>query len=255
MEPVTSQTLQEWQKDNLVPILVEVSSILAQQGDKNDVDILFAHWWAIFFKNSLALFQQLTGVVYSSQINMTLRLLMEMSADVEFINKNRMNIEGQKKRHNKIIRKAEQLGGLTYKQLADEGKNFHLFRYNGRQRGEEVKTTMRVKEAYNAEDYSFYEYLSCFTHFNYLGIMYDLNLSLKPQSPESVEERLRSLRFYSKIFEKEVSAMGDLCNIDEVKNYDCTKLHNLLEELTTVPYYDYFEMLQNMTGYPGHNVT
>lgn len=166
-----------------------------------------------------------------------------------------MNIEEQKKRHNKIIHKAERLGGLTYKQLADEGRNFHLFRYDNERRGEEVKTTMRVKEAYNAEDYSFYEYLSCFTHFNYLGIMYDLNLSLKPQSPETIEERFRSLRFYSKIFEKEVRAIGDLCDIDEVRNYDCTKLRNLLEELTTAPYCDYFEMFQNTAKYPGRNAT
>ncbi len=255
MEPITPQSLQEWQEENLVPILVEVSSILAKQGDKNDADILFAHWWAIFFKNSLALFQQLTGIVYSNQINMTLRLLMEISADTEFINKNRMNIEKHKYRHKKVLDKAKRLGGLTYEQLANEGKNFHLFRYDGKRRGEEVKTTMRVKEAYSAEDFSFYEYLSCFTHFNYLGIMYDLNLSLKPHSPESMEERFRSLQFYPKIFEKEVRAIGDLCGIDEVRNYNCTKLRNLLEELTTAPYCDYFEMLQKTAGRSDSGIT
>lgn len=233
------ENLDEWYRENLAPIFKEINVILAQQGDQNDADILFGHWWAIFLKNSMALVELLPGRNYSYQMNMTIRLLMEMATDIEFMNKNRGNISRHKYRFDKISRKAKRLNGMTYEQLAKEGKNFHLFRYDGEERGEEVETTERVREAYNPKDYSFYEYLSCFTHFNYLGMMYDLNLSQPNKISESLQERMYFLQFYPVIFEKVIHSIGDLCNIDDLRNYDCGKIRKVLAKLALRCRYDY----------------
>ena len=230
--------LNDWYQEYLAPIFKDINTILVQQGEKNDVDILFGHWWAIFLKNSMALFELTTGLNYSYQINMTIRLLMEMSADMEFISKNRGNIDRHKYRFDKISRKAERLNGMTYEELAKEGKNFHLFRYNGENKGEEVGTIDRVKEAYGARDYSFYEYLSCFTHFNYLGVMYDLNLSQSHKLPEMLKERIYFLQFYPVIFEKEIHAIGDLCSIKELKDYNCIQIRKVFSDLAKGCRYD-----------------
>lgn len=244
---VTYQNLNEWYSDNLKPIFDEVNVTFATQNAKSNANILFGYWWIVFLKNSMALLEMITGVNYSNQINMTIRLLMEMAADMEFINKNRENITRHKNRFDKLSAKAKHSNGLTYGELAKEGKNFHLFRYNNGYKGEEVNTTTRVKEAYTTDGYLFYEYLSCFTHFNYLGVMYDLDLNQPQNLPNSLRERIHFLQFYPTIFEKELRAIGDLCSIDELKNYNCANVRKVFAELASRCHYDSVRVIPKQT--------
>ncbi len=222
-----------WYTETLAPIFGEISKIMAREGEKNDVDLLFGHWWAIFVKNTVALLELIPQFNQSYQINMTIRLLMEMAADVEFMDKNRANIKRHNARFDDISNEAERLGGMTYGQLAVRGKNFHMFHYDGDKKLEEANTTQRVKEAYSKADFNFYDYLSCFTHLNHLGMMYDLNISKPERINEALRDRIYLIQFYPTIFEKEVHAIGNLCEIEELKNYDCNSVRKAFAYLAS----------------------
>lgn len=220
----------EWYKNELAPIFNEVNGIVIGEADRQNADILFGHWWAIFYKNSLALFELISGAHYSYQIAMTMRWLMEVAADIDFVVRNPRNIEKLKFQHRKLINKNKDR--LTYAELAEAAKKFRLYQTkDGKCYGDATKTVDRINEAYDDDGQTFYNYLNCFSHFNYLGVMYDLNLNWIPNAPMSLKERVHLVQFYPLVFEMMVQSIGRLCNISKLESYDCSKLEKVIHSL------------------------
>lgn len=112
----------EWFLENLDPIYRGVNGII---GDKlNDNDVI-GSWWAFFYQNSLALFEMIfASPNYSNQIVMTLRLLMEIASDVEFVSKNPENIPKLQKRYSDLCANFKT---MTYGEVGTESRKFRLY--------------------------------------------------------------------------------------------------------------------------------
>ncbi len=210
----------EWFLENLDPIYQEVNDIIGSKLNDNNV---ISSWWAIFYQNSLALFEMIfASPNYSNQIIMTLRLLMEIASDVEFVSKNPENIPKLQKRYSDLCANFKT---MTYGEVGTESRKFRLYHFkNGKKKGNAITTEERIIEAYNEDGVLFYYYLNGFSHFNHFGIMYGMDLRFNQGAPNMIKERLHLLKFYPAAYGKIIWAIGAIANVEELKKYNPRKM-------------------------------
>lgn len=228
-EPKCYATFNDWYKENMQPIFAEVSRILMWEIKHNNADPLLHDYLMVFVKNSRVLFELLSNSTCSYQITMTLRLLMEMSADIHFISKFPENIPIIKERYDKI---KPIFFGLTYGEVGAEAKGFRLWRFvDGKKNKEATKTEERIRIAYGENGAVFYQYLNAYSHLNHLGVMYDLYLTQFNNTSARMDYRLTILQSYPDYFRTIVAALGELCDSDKLRRYDCSKMDQIVSGL------------------------
>ncbi len=224
MKPIT---VKEWFLTELYPILEDVNKKLVKGAAKNEADLTYAEWWAVFIKDTFSLFEIFEKENQTRQFAMTVRSLMEFAADVSFLAKCPKNISYQQNRLNRFISSKKR---FTYKEIAEESKKYKLREYIGNKQKGEVSTQKRIELAFNENEVILYNYLNCFTHFNIFGIRIDLNTH-QAKDGSMLSERLVLAQFYPEIFEIMTTSMGRICGVRELELYDFSGIKNLFKNM------------------------
>lgn len=125
--------------------------------------------YAVFIRNSIVLFNLCSQSLYFTQAISSLRYIMEISADLDYISKHSKNIYDFQKTFNK--HKNENV-----EQFSDISEFFNKFRLRN-EAGANTITMRRIVECLGKDIGKEYETLCGFTHVNYAGALMDLNMS------------------------------------------------------------------------------
>lgn len=208
---------------HFLPILNKFFSDLRNAGDKDGADIIFGYWVSLFYRNSLVLFDNCSKALFLSQSLFTIRLLLEIAADVSFISKYPENIKSFKKIHSSFDEK-----DFDPEIMHLEIKKYKICKYRA---DGEIKTTSsrdRIQAAFGTDTLNKYDYLCGFTHLNYQGCLMDINYSMEGNIG-SFELLLPCLKLYSQAFTVMVKSVGKLCNISSFGEFDEQKINKLIE--------------------------
>ena len=216
MKQLETRDIEEWYKENLRPILVSVEGDLMKCDDKLPLCV-----WQEFGRNSLFFFELLNKTNGINQYMMTLRLLYEMVADLFFFYKN-----NRMKSCDKWLRKVAKVQNDESKTSEDIMEVISNFRVDAT-----LKPDERVAEIFNDE--AMYAYLSCFNHFNIMGMLWNRKGYPTAQDKEQWEYKRRftlALQ-YPALLEKCVEIVSEVADCDftsQIKHTDYQKLFNEL---------------------------
>ncbi len=219
-------TVKEWFSWRMAPVLEDVSKKIVDGGLRSGADTAFGEWWAVFTKDTFALFEIIEKENQTRQFAMTVRSLIEFASDVSFLTNNPRNIGYQKRRAERFVSK----GKYSYKDIAVESKKYKLRKYGERGNRDLVNTEDRIRMAFGENIVVLYDYLNCFSHFNIFGVRIDLNIH-QAKDDSMLRERLTLLQFYPEIFEVMVRSMGVLCSADELADYDYSEIREIFDSI------------------------
>ena len=219
------ESLNYYFKNSLDPIFKEVTELFIKEKERPE-KLITSISWSSFYRNSLALFEVLGQANCTDQFAMTLRLLMEISADMHYIEKNRNNIDTLTDNLNHAMHKVI-LDKISYADVAKIAKGLHI--YNSK--GEETHTIDRIDFCYNEKRFkSLYDYYCCYSHYNTLASVFSVGRSHNGDK-SILRHSMYLLSFYVDIFEKEIIACGKILNNQKLVNYNFAKIKNAIDRL------------------------
>ena len=207
----------------LLPILNGFFIELKNAGDKNDADIVFGYWVSLFYRNSLVLFDSCSKALYLSQNLFTIRLLIEIAADISFICKYPENLSTFKKLHKSYEDKP-----FNPEAMHEEIKKYQVCKYKSNGDIKPTTSRDRVQAAFGTDVMNKYDYLCGFAHLNYQGCLLDINYSMEGNIG-AFELLSPCLELYSQAFVTLVKSIGKLCSIDSFLNVNDEKIDTLLK--------------------------
>lgn len=208
---------------HFLPILNRFFSELKEAGDEDGADIVFGYWASLFYRNSLVLFDSCSKALFLSQSLFTIRLLLEIAADISFISKYPDNLKQFKQIHSSFKEKH-----FNPEIMHLEIKKYQICKYKAEGKVEKTSTRDRIQAAFGADTLNKYDYLCGFTHLNYQGCLMDINYSMEGNIG-SFELLLPCLKLYSQAFTAMVKSVGKLCNISSFGEFDEQKINKLIE--------------------------
>lgn len=179
-----------------------------------------------FCRNTMSLLEIINKDNCTDSFAATMRLLMEISADVEFISKNPSNLiqlaDGIEK-----INKRIDADNLTLVEAAKMANGLRLTKADGK----ESKTIERINEAYGNEGCSeLYVYYCCYSHFNVAATIWTATRK-QLGGDKVIAHSLYIFSFYADIFDKLVKAIGTIINNNELKDYDRGRINEVVKWL------------------------
>lgn len=179
-----------------------------------------------FCRNTMSLVELINKDNCTDSFAATLRLLMEISADVEFVSKNTSNLD-QLADGVMDINKRIDAGSLSFAEAAKMANGLHLTNSDG----STSKTTKRVEEAYSEKRFNgLYTYYCCYSHFNVAATIW--TATRKHLSGDTVvKHSLYIFSFYADIFSKLIQAIGSIIDDDDLRKYNRGKVDKAVKWL------------------------
>jgi len=177
-------------------------------------DVMYYYIAASFSKNSIAMFESLKGLLRSYPVAQSMRLLIEFTADTDFLIKNPSNIPRLKKATEKcnddfVDEKR------TWEESIQRSGNMHLFDDDSK---EEVYTKDRVERVFDKKLYSFY---CAYSHFNLYAICDDvINTNSMQDIKRSNCQKALLIRYYPKVLEKFIDSLNIVLAKEYKISYD-----------------------------------
>lgn len=225
-----SEEIKAWYKRNFEKPLKEITRELIVSASKNDLDKTIGALWGIFVRNSCSLFQIMLMKNFTNQVAMTSRLIMEYSADLKFISKYPQNIKDFKERKDDFLANDDR-DVFSYYDLSKIACELELHKYD--KKGEKkgfLSTRSRIEYAFkDKKAMDFYDFLNCYSHLNYLNIIWDTNTVQDDQATFS--ERMVMLSMYYDCFVMTVTALGELSRSSNLLTYDFSSIKKVMHEL------------------------
>ena len=186
------KTMKGWHKNNIFPIFEQARGVIIPLCKADKLIPEFGYWWATYIKNSVILLELMLIDKYSNQSAFTMRMLMEISADVLFMSQNKDNIDTFRKHY---IYNPDKIKNSTYQDFIKISDRLIL---KDNKTHEKTTTMDRVKKAFGNEGLKYYKYLCCYTHLNYIGVIKDIDYSIDKNS--SMNYRLEFVKYYPDTF-------------------------------------------------------
>lgn len=181
-----------WHKTNLLPIYDQAKNVIGDLYKKGKLPPEYGYWWASYVKNSIILFEIMMIDKYSNQSAFTMRMLMEISADVLFMSVQQGNIAEFRKYY---IDEPKTIKDCSYSDFVTISNKLRMFDYKA---GKEIKTRERIKLAFGKDGMKFYDYLCCYTHLNYIGVIKDIDTAIDKNG--ELDYRLEFIKYYPDTF-------------------------------------------------------
>lgn len=179
-----------------------------------------------FCRNTMSLLEIINKDNCTDSFAATMRLLMEISADVEFVSRNPFNLEQLADRVMKINKQIDAVD-LTFAEAAKMASDLHLIKADGK----ESTTTERINEAYGDKRSSkLYAYYCCYSHFNIAATIWTATRK-QLGGDKVIAHSLYIFSFYADIFDKLVKAIGTIIDNNELKNYDRGRIDEVVKWL------------------------
>lgn len=178
-----------------------------------------------FCRNTMAAIELINKANCTDAFAMTLRLLMEISADAEFVSNNPSNIKDLANSITSLMVSVN--GAATFADVAKKANSIYLKNANG----EKSRTQDRINESYRGGRFkNLYMYYCCYTHFNIAATLW----TAKRQHIGDKSVILHSMymfSFYPDIFKKLVVSLGNITGSQELIQYDCIKMKDAVNQL------------------------
>jgi len=167
-----------------------------------------------------------------------MRLLLEISADVNFIKHYPENIPELIKKQEEVVNKQSAQSKYTYRDAISDAGEMRLYKYkNGKldiSLGSKGRIELTYKRRYGDEQKEVaskaYDLLCIYSHFNHAATIWEGNKSGSKNLDEALQDSLYLFRFYPLFLHCMVSGVGELLKIDELINYNPQPIHKLFEE-------------------------
>lgn len=213
--------MQTWYQDNLNPILFEIETII----DKDeDLDPSIKYWYHAFRQNTFVLAKILLYKHAYYQVAMTTRLLLEIACDVSFIKDNPENIKNLTKIQNEIAKKQEdEPNNYLYSDSIKDSKNIFLYIDGNKKQ----KTTKERIKLVDDDLISLYDFLCRYSHFNHMTTIWEGN---KDTDSARLKDALLLFQYYPTLFRIIISAIGELGNIQALKDYDYKQIEKIFDD-------------------------
>lgn len=211
---VQSAAINQW-ISALILFLAEQKAKMA----KNGLDELYQDLFSCFMKNSCAIFSLVLQVGMSYQVVQTMRLLIELVADINFVIKHPENINHLKRKTNKLIKKCEhESDGTRWREfIADAGKISLVI--EGKLVGDAgFGTTKRVEEVFGK---GFYDFYSSYSHANVFALRDDVQRFVSGDDFVAVQ-RWELIKDYPLVLEKFIHVMGEAAVDEALAGLDCS---------------------------------
>lgn len=193
---------------------------------------LVRYWWESFYQQTEILLDMSGKDRMYYQICQTLRLLIEFSADLNFINRNRENIAKFAEKMEEICEKQKN-SDYTYRNAIDDGR-FRLKFYDKKGNSEKSTTECRVKEACaESEDVKkIYGYLCMYSHANPIAMVWNVNKVYDDSSKKSqniINENMYMIRFWPSIFKRILCDISEILDDESICKYPIEKVEEIFD--------------------------
>ncbi len=192
LDETFKKTMQGWYKNNIFPIFEQARGVIIPLGKADKLIPEFGYWWATYIKNSVILLELMLIDKYSNQSAFTMRMLMEISADVLFMSRNQNNVDVFRKYY---VYDPDKIKNSTYQDFVGVADKLIL---KDDEKHQKTTTMDRVKLAFGNEGLKYYKYLCCYTHLNYIGVIKDIDCSIDKNN--SMDYRLEFVKYYPDTF-------------------------------------------------------
>lgn len=211
--------IEQWWDECLEPIFQFVGNQLKGVNNSN----FYSYFFISFKKNSMPIFENLKYVSASYSIAQSLRLLMELTADLNFINEHPENLNHLQKEADKYLKKAQEKK-LSWKECIISSGDIKLrvgsTDITDEKLAKQYSTRKRVEKIFGKKLYSFY---SSFSHVNLFAICDDA-WTIKDKRALLLR-RAECMKEYPNILAKFISVLGAAMNIDLVSGIDFKKFY------------------------------
>lgn len=214
----------DWCNRNLLPVFANIFDALKE----NEADELFYYIAVSFDKNSIAMFESVKGVLRSYLLAQSMRLLMEIEADMDFIIDNPNNISRLKKKADKLYSDCRS-GKKKWAETICEAGNIFLLNEDARDANRDTKG--RVEKLFDKKMYGFY---CAYSHFNIYAVCDDAqNVSSfdEPYFMKANRQKAEILKYYPVILGKFIDSLNRVLKDGKKIQYDSAKFEDEYEKL------------------------
>ena len=239
--------VEDWFDENIKPKLKDLDSRIMSSQLADDCLIMVKYWWHAFYQNSLSVAQLIGNPSAHYQVAATMRLLLEISADVGFINEHPDNITYIVDAQSNIAKKQKENPKYSYRNAVEDAQAGKLYAYPADSKRKFVKTEDRIIYVYDKKYggdmlltiKSAYGLFSMYNHFNPAAVVWEGNKTRATQSLDmALQDNLQMFRFYPLFLNCMVNAVSDLLADDSLKKYDEDKIEKLFDDMKCWRAYD-----------------
>lgn len=226
LDETFKKTMEGWYKNNIFPIFEQARGVIIPLGKADKLIPEFGYWWATYIKNSVILLELMLIDKYSNQSAFTMRMLMEISADVLFMSQNQSNVDTFREYY---VYDPEKIKDSTYQDFVDVADKLIL---KDDERHKKTTTTDRIEIAFGSEGLKYYKYLCCYTHLNYIGVIKDIDFSIDRNS--SMDYRLEFVKYYPDTFMAMIRAAENFSGENDLfDKVDIKRLRTVISDLVS----------------------
>lgn len=226
LDETFKKTMEGWYKNNIFPIFEQARGVIIPLGKADKLIPEFGYWWATYIKNSVILLELMLIDKYSNQSAFTMRMLMEISADVLFMSQNQSNVDTFREYY---VYDPEKIKDSTYQDFVDVADKLIL---KDDERHKKTTTTDRIEIAFGSEGLKYYKYLCCYTHLNYIGVIKDIDFSIDRNS--SMDYRLEFVKYYPDTFMAMIRAAENFSGENDLfDKVDTKRLRTVISDLVS----------------------
>lgn len=219
------KTMAGWYKNHIFPVFEQARKTIIPLGKADKIIPEFGYWWASYIKNSKILLELMLVGNYSNQCAFTMRILMEIAADVLFMSQNKDNVNEFRKYYIDDPGKIKNSSYQDFAKIADK----LILRDNN---NKEIKTTERIKMTFGKDGLEYYKYLCCYTHLNYIGVLKDIDTSIEKN--DEMDYRLGFIKYYPDTFIAMIRAAENFSGENDLFNkIDTKKLKTTILDLVS----------------------
>lgn len=195
---------------------------------KNGIDELYQEFLACFMKNSSAMFSLVLQTGMSYQIAQTIRFLVELTADMNFIVKHPENVNHIKTEINRLLEKCEQESdGARWREFIANSGEIGLMIDGKLARKAGCGTEKRVEGVFGK---NFYDFYSSYSHANVFVFRDDVSRFMSGDDFIFVQ-RWELIKDYPLILEKFIHTIGEAAGDEDLAKFDCSSFTNSFSDL------------------------
>lgn len=220
---------EKWFHDEVAPTLIAVNSIILLHW--RDIDVkLFVMYWEAFVRHSHGFFGFCMHRNCITPVAMSMRLFFEYASDLNFLCLYPENIQILQDKA-KQCQPKHILGKPEPMEMARESAEVRLYKYeNGNKCKRYTGTEDRVKLAFIDGGEDLYDYLSCYSHVNYVGATWNSIHNLL-EGDFWRKERINMIKLYPEALSVFIHSLGRLCSVKEIEEYDFSALEQKFKEI------------------------
>ena len=232
--------MKNWFAQNIEPKLKILDERIVTVHKNDDNLDMVKYWWQAFYQNSLIMPFLVANPDTHYQVAATMRLLLEISADVAFITKYPENIKDIVKIQKEIAKVQDAEGqNYTYRKAVKDAQKIRLYAYQNGVKRQFVKTEDRIKFIYEkhvdpTEIDLIYGLYSLYNHFNAAAVIWEGNKTrVTKNMNDALQDNLVMYSYYPLFLDCMVTSVAELLGENGIKEYGKGEIKSQFDKIKT----------------------